>query len=111
MLAVSYVEAFAIVVALLAICLSAVTVSRTSRHSAKPLPVDASLPLLRASLEALESRVAEQHATLQRLIARERTAGARAAKLKDSVPDEETPDQWRERMNRELATRRMGVKP
>lgn len=100
--------------ALLAIVLSlSVTIAWLMfKPSTMPSAAVSSHSHLQVSLESLELRVAEQHATLQRLIARERTAGARAAKMKDSesTPQDETPDQWRDRMNRELATKRMGVK-
>ncbi len=100
----------AMIVLALAISLSVAIAWVIFRPSTVPSASVSSPSHLQGSLEALELRVAEQHATLQRLIARERTAGARAAKVKDSLPDEETPDQWRERTNRELAARRMGVK-
>ena len=103
----------AMVVLALALSCSVTIAWLTSRRSTAPSASESSLPRLQASLESLELRVAEQHATLQRLIARERTAGARAAKMKDSESSlqDETPDQWRERTNRELALKRMGVKP
>jgi hypothetical protein len=100
-----------LVVLSLAISLSVMIAWLMFRPSTTPSAQVASHSHLQASLESLETRVTEQHATLQRLIARERTAGARAAKMKDSesTPQDETPDQWRERTNRELALKRMGV--
>jgi biopolymer transport protein ExbB/TolQ len=99
----------AMVVLALALSISVTIAWVMFRPSPKPSEQVWSPSHLQASLEALELRVAEQHATLTRLIARERTAGARAARAKEADSSEETPDQWRERMNRELANRRVGV--
>lgn len=99
----------AMIVLALALSLSVAIAWVIFRPSTVPSASVSSPSHLQGSLEALELRVAEQHATLQRLIARERTAGARAARQNAPDSGEETPDQWRERMNKELATRRIGV--
>lgn len=101
-----YVGAFAGLCVLLVLCFFAMIAWRMSKPSMPQSPAESSVLQLRASLEALELRLAEQGAALQRLIARERTAGARAAKQIELPP--ETPDQWREKMNRKLAMRNLG---